>query len=297
VAGVAQPRTVAVIFNPSKASDPDRTRREICDAVLAGGLPQPLWFDTTADDPGTSQCLQAIEDGAELVLVSGGDGTVMACVSALAGTDVPLAVLAAGTGNLLARNFGIPQGLADAVRVAAQGTSRRIDVGVSGARRFVIMAGMGFDAQLLDDAPEQLKAKVGWLAYIVSAARHLREPRHAYTITLDDRQSLHVRGRGVLIGNVGKLQGGLPVLPDAVPDDGLLDVAVIRAKSLAGWAVLAVSVLLRRPSRKLETFQARTVVVECEDKLPTELDGEVIGDHARLEVAVEPRALLLRVPA
>jgi diacylglycerol kinase family enzyme len=156
---------------------------------------------------------------------------------------------------------------------------------------------MGFDAEMLADAPEQLKAKVGWPAYVVSAARHLREARHSFTLTLDDRQPFSVRGRGVLVGNVGRLQGGLWVLPDALPDDGVLDVAVIEARSLAGWAVLAASVVLRRPSRRLETFQARTVVVGCDDKLPTELDGEVIGESCRLEVRVEPHALRLLVPA
>jgi YegS/Rv2252/BmrU family lipid kinase len=294
---VPKPRTVAVIFNPSKASDPGESQREIRAALVAAGLPEPLWFDTTADEPGTSQCLQAIQDGAQLVLASGGDGTVMACATALAGTDVPLAVLPAGTGNLLARNFGIPQRLAHAVRVAAEGNSRRIDVGVLGDRRFVIMAGMGFDAEMLDDAPEKLKAKVGWPAYIVSAARHLREPRHTFELTLDGGTPRHLRGRGVIVGNVGKLQGGLPVLPDAVPDDGRLDVAVIAPKTLAGWALLAVSVVLRRGGgRRLETFQASTVTLRCEDKLPTELDGEVIGDNDLLEVSVLPRALLLLVP-
>ena len=293
----ALPGTIAVVFNPSKASDPGKAKRTICDALLAAGFGQPLWLETTADEPGTLQCRQALDRGAELVLVSGGDGTVAACVTALAGTDVPLAVLPAGTGNLLARNFAIPQKLPDAVRVAAAGVTRRIDVGVVGDRRFAIMAGMGFDAQMLADAPEKLKAKVGWPAYILSAAKHLREPRHTFTITLDDGEPREFRGRGVLVGNVGKLQGGLPVLPDAVPDDGLLDVAVIRPKSLAGWAMLATSVVFRRGGGpRLETFQARAVVVACDDKLATELDGEVIGEAARLEVSLEPRALLLRVP-
>jgi diacylglycerol kinase family enzyme len=114
---------------------------------------------------------------------------------------------------------------------------------------------------------------------------------------VDGGAPLTVRGRGVLIGNVGRLQGGLPVLPDALPDDGRLDVAVIEAKSLAGWAALAVSVVLRRQSRRLRTFQASTIVVECDDSLPTELDGEVVGEATRLEVRVEPRALRLLVPS
>jgi YegS/Rv2252/BmrU family lipid kinase len=287
----------AVIFNPSKAADPVRARREIGEALLANGFADPEWLETTEEEPGTSQCRQALADGCEVVFVSGGDGTVRACIEALAGTDVRLAVLPAGTGNLLARNFDIPQTLGDAVVVAAKGHTRRVDVGVSAGGRFAIMAGMGFDAEMLADAPEQLKAKVGWPAYVVSAARHLREPRHTFTLTVDGAVPLTVRGRGVLVGNVGRLQGGLPVLPDATPDDGRLDVAVIRAGSLAGWAVLAVSVALRRRSRRLQTFQARTVVIECDERLPTELDGEVVGDNARLEVRVEPHALLLLVPS
>jgi YegS/Rv2252/BmrU family lipid kinase len=287
----------AVIFNPSKATDPVRTKREIREALLANGFADPEWLETTEEEPGTAQCRQALEDGCEVVFVSGGDGTLRACIEALAGTDVPLAVLPAGTGNLLARNFGIPQKLGDAVVVAARGHLRRVDVGVSAGGRFAIMAGMGFDAQMLADAPEQLKATVGWPAYVVSAARHLREPRHTFTLTVDGGVPLTVRGRGVLIGNLGRLQGGLPVLPDALPDDGRLDVAVIEAKSLAGWAALAVSVVLRRQSRRLRTFQASTIVLECDDSLPTELDGEVVGEATRLEVRVEPRALRLLVPS
>jgi YegS/Rv2252/BmrU family lipid kinase len=287
----------AVIFNPSKAADPVKAGREIRESLLAHGFADPVWLETTEEEPGTSQCRQALEDGCELIFVSGGDGTLRACIEVLAGSDVPLAVLSAGTGNLLARNFDLPRRVDDAVRVAASGHTRRVDVGVSGSGRFAIMAGMGFDAEMLADAPEQLKAKVGWPAYVVSAARHLREARHSFTLTLDDGQPFTVRGRGVLVGNVGRLQGGLPVLPDAVPDDGVLDVAVIEAKSLAGWALLAASVVLRRPSRRLETFQARRVVVACDDKLPTELDGEVTGEGCRLEVRVEPRALRLLIPA
>jgi YegS/Rv2252/BmrU family lipid kinase len=288
----------AVIFNPSKASDPAKARLEICAALLAAGLAEPLWFETTASDPGRSQCLQAMRQGAEMVLVSGGDGTVMACAGALAGTDVILAVLPAGTGNLLARNFGIPRVLGGAANVAGHGRSRRIDVGVLDDQRFLIMAGMGFDAQMLADAPDKLKAKVGWLAYLVSAAGHLREPRHTFTLILDGGEPLQIRGRGVLVGNVGRLQGNLPVLRAAIPDDGLLDIAVIKARGLLSWALLVTAVVLRRPDpRRLETFQAATVTVRCPDRLSTEVDGEVQKDRDELEISVLPRALSLMVPA
>jgi diacylglycerol kinase (ATP) len=216
----------------------------------------------------------------------------------LAGTGVALAVLPAGTGNLLARNFGIPRDVAGAVASAAHGVDRQIDVGVMGERRFVIMAGLGFDAQMLADAPDKLKAHVGWLAYVVSATRHLLEPRRTFTLTVDDGPSIQRRGRGVLVGNLGRLQGGLPVLPDAVPDDGRLDVAVIKPKGLLSWALLATAVVLRRSdSRRLETFQGRNITVRCDVRLPTELDGEVLDDADSLVVSVLPKALTLRVPA
>jgi YegS/Rv2252/BmrU family lipid kinase len=288
----------AVIFNPSKASDPKRAKRQIIAAMLAHGFGEPLWFETTSADPGGGQCLQALRQGAELVLVSGGDGTVMACAGVLAETDVPLAVLPAGTGNLLARNFGIPRDVAGAVAVAQNGRDRRIDVGVAGDQRFVVMAGMGFDAEMLADAPDRLKSAVGWPAYVVSAAGHLLKPRRTFTLIMDGGEPLVRRGRGVLVGNLGRLQGGLPLLPDAVPDDGLLDVAVIRPTGLISWALLATAVLLRRQdARRLETFQAKVVVVRSEHALATELDGDLQGDRDRLEISVLPGALTLRVPA
>lgn len=289
---------VAVVINPSKATDPVKAKAEICDALLANSFSDPLWLETTADDPGAGQARTALDGGAELVFVSGGDGTVMACASVLAGTGVALAVLPAGTGNLLARNFGIPRDVAGAVASAAQGVDRQIDVGVMGEHRFVIMAGLGFDAQMLADAPEKLKAHVGWPAYVVSASRHLLEPRRTFTLTLDDGPPIRRRGRGVLVGNLGRLQGGLPVLPDAIPDDGMLDVAVIKTRGLVSWALLAAAVVLRRSdSRRLETFQARQVTLRCDVRLPTELDGEVLDDADAMHLSVLPKALTLRVPA
>jgi YegS/Rv2252/BmrU family lipid kinase len=289
---------VAVVLNPSKASDPAKAKQEICEALQANGFSPPLWLETTADDPGAGQTHTALDSGATIVFVSGGDGTVMACAGVLAGTGVALAVLPAGTGNLLARNFGIPRDVAGAVACAAQGVDRQIDVGVVGERRFVIMAGVGFDAQMLADAPEKLKTHVGWPAYVLSAARHLLEPRRTFTLRLDDGPTVQHRGRGVLVGNLGRLQGGLPVLPHAVPDDGQLDVAVIKTRGLLSWALLAAAVVLRRPdSRRLETFQGSKVTVRCDVPLPTELDGEVLDDADELLVSVLPKALTLRVPA
>src|SRR5207249_439378 len=131
--------------------------------LAATGL-EVLWLETTRQDPGRGLARKAVADGADLVMVAGGDGTVMACVTALAGTDVPLAVLPGGTGNLLANNFEIPRELDGALEVALRGDRRRLDVGAVGDDRFVIMCGIGFDAAMLRDADSELKARIGAVA-------------------------------------------------------------------------------------------------------------------------------------
>jgi YegS/Rv2252/BmrU family lipid kinase len=290
---------VAVVFNPATGGESAEgrardTRRALADAGL-----DVLWLDTTEDDPGRGQVRRALDDGVDLVLVSGGDGTVMACVTGLAGTDVPLAVLPAGTGNLLATNFDIPSDLDGAVKVALQGDRRRLDVGALGDDRFVIMAGLGFDAAMLRDADPKLKARLGAVAYVLSGFRNLRRTATRYELRLDDRQPITRTGQGVLIGNLGRLQGGLPVMPDARPDDGLLDVAVLRTRTVLDWLRLATSVIVRRrPSEpELELHRAGRVEVRCSTPQPLERDGEPADPTTHLVVEVVPGALTLCVPS
>ena len=122
-------RQPVVIRNPTKSDDPGALEAEVNALLVANGLPSARWIDTTAEDPGQGQTVQALADGADLILACGGDGTVRACVGALVGTNVPLALLPLGTGNLLARNLDIPRTLEEAIRLVAAGDRRVIDVG------------------------------------------------------------------------------------------------------------------------------------------------------------------------
>jgi diacylglycerol kinase family enzyme len=220
-------------------------------------------------------------------------------VTALAGCGVPLAVLPAGTGNLLARNLGLPLGDEEAaLRIGVSGRTTEIDVGVVEDRKFAVMAGIGFDAAIMRDAPEGLKKAVGWPAYLVSAGRHLRGRGIRVTITVDDGPPLHRRVRSVVVGNVGKLQAGIPLLPDARADDGYLDVVVIAPRNVVDWVRVAGRVLRRAdvPDRRMERLRGRHVLVEASHSQPRQLDGDVIDDGRRLDVSVEHRALKVRVP-
>ncbi|MDI2131912.1 diacylglycerol kinase family protein [Yinghuangia seranimata] len=304
----------AVVVNPIKLDSEDG-RARIARIMAEAGWAPPLWLETTVDDPGAGATRRALDEGVDLVLVAGGDGTVRECAEALAGTGVPLAVVPSGTGNLLARNLGLPIDLADAVHVAVHGRDRPIDLGGiesdepdAGHRYFTAMAGIGLDAAMVADAPDALKKKVGWPAYAVSGARHLRDARMRVTLRIDDGPPITRRARMVLVGNVGALQAGMQLLPGAEPDDGLLDVVVFAPYGMTGWAHATLRVIGRRRRdeqqaaarqrrwRPIEHFTGRTVEVETARPEPRELDGDPIGPGTRMVVRVRPGALIVRVP-
>ncbi len=285
------------MVNPTKVTDGDLLRRTIEEGLAVVGWPAPAWFETTAEDPGRGQAEEAVRDGAELVFACGGDGTVTAVVTALAGTDVALAVLPAGTGNLLAANLGLGSDAATGVQVAIEGGRRRIDVGTVDDKCFVVMAGMGFDAQMLAGTSDTAKKAVGWLAYVGGAVKHLRDRPMRVRITLDGGSPMPRRPRTVIVGNVGRLQGGVRLLTDAEPDDGKLDVAVLSPNNLRHWAALAWGVVRRRGRVPLmETFTAARIEIVSNQRQQRQLDGDLIEPGRTLKIGVKHRALLLCVP-
>ena len=292
-------RRAAVVYNPLKVPDLPGMTERVDRFMGENGWDAPLWLETTEDDPGIGMCERAVHDGCDVVFVCGGDGTVMAAVTAMAGCDVPLAVLPAGTGNLLARNLDLPlDDEEEALRIGIDGRTIQLDVGAVDDRKFAVMAGLGFDAAMMRDAPEGLKKAVGWPAYVVSATKHLRGRGIRITLTLDEGDPTVRRVRTVMVGNVGKLQGGIPLLPDAKPDDGLLDVVLIAPRNLADWMRVAGRVIRRAdvPDRKMERFRGRHIKVDASRPQPRQLDGDVIENGRTLDVQVEAGALKLRVP-
>lgn len=287
---------VAVVFNPIKVDDLDELKSDIGLALREHGYSEPTWLETTESDPGEGQTAAAVKQGASLVLACGGDGTVSACASALAGTGVSLGLVPLGTGNLLARNLDVPLDRAEALKVALGDGRRLIDlIENEDGKRVVIMSGLGLDAAMVRDTSDELKAKVGWPAYIGGVARALRRsPRTRFTITTDLGAPQQHVGVGVLVGNVGRLQAGLAVLPDAVPDDGLADLVLFAPRSWRDWPRIAWNVL----TRKAHDGHAHTVVargaelrIEASRSLPVEFDGELCGQARSLSLKVLPTVL------
>jgi diacylglycerol kinase family enzyme/membrane-associated phospholipid phosphatase len=293
----------AVIVNPIKVGDGVAFRRKVTRALALRGYEDPLWLETREDDAGNAMTKLAIENDSDLVLVAGGDGTVRVVCAALSGTGIPVGVIPAGTGNLLARNLRIPLDPEDALEQVLDGRDRRIDlVKVYGdgldTDRFAVMAGLGLDAAIMSDAPPHLKAQIGWTAYLVSAAKNINHPSVRIRITLDDQPPLERRARTVVIGNVGMLQANIPLLPDARPDDGLIDVVVIAPRRVTQWPLLILRVITRRRRTDLylERFTAQKVEILAAVDVQRQLDGDGIGPGRSLTAEVEPGSLVVRVP-
>ena len=147
----------------------------------------------------------------------------------------------------------------------------------SGPRRlvFLVMAGLGFDAQMMAGAPEKLKAKVGWLAYAVSGAKHLRAPGPRRGSSRDDQPEFTRRVSTLLVGNCGTLTGGIRLIPDAEVDDGWLDAVTLTPKGLVSWATVAVRVLTRRGHHRVERMRCREISVRVDRPTEAQLDGDV----------------------
>jgi diacylglycerol kinase family enzyme len=144
-----------------------------------------------------------------------------------------------------------------------------------------------------------LKKKVGWLAYVVSGVRAARSaPNVRFTLTFDGSPVVHRRGCGLLVGNVGDLQAGLPVLPGAVPDDGAFEIGLLAARHVRDWLALLVRLVVRRAPRpqQLEVFTAARVDVVVDRTVPLQLDGDVRAPTDRFTAQVLPLALTLCVP-
>lgn len=292
-------RNASLVLNPTTVYD----RKAIVDLVrrrcLAAGWDQVTVRHTTPGDAGTTATRAAVEEGAELVLCCGGDGTLAAAAAGLAHTGVPLAILSTGSGNLLSRNLNVPLDLESGLDVALDSHTTTIDVGRVDGNTFVVMAGIGFDAAIMAEASGRLKERLGWLAYFVAGLKRIRTGPMSVEIGLDARDSI-ARGKvlTVIVGNVGDLQGGLAVLPEADPADGVLDVAVVAPRTFTDWLRAGWRILRRQPGSdsRLQHFRAKQIRIRATRAQARQFDGEVMEPGRSLDIRIDPAALIVKVP-
>ena len=240
---------------------------------------------------------KAVKEGATLVFVWGGDGMVQRCIDVLAGSETAVAILPAGTGNLLATSLGIPRDVAKGVEIGLKGTRRRLDVGVMNGERFAAMAGTGFDA-IIADTNRKAKKRFGRLAYLANGVKAMFARRLWMRVRLDDTMWFEGKASCLLIGNIGTITGGVSVFTDASPSDGQLDVGVVTARTAFQWLRVFSRVAEGRPdlSPLVNIKQAKRIVVEFRYKQAYELDGSTRDPVKRLDVHVEAGAITVCVP-
>ncbi len=300
----ASSRDLHVVLNPIKVEDVGQFQSIVSAMAAEGGWNEPVWHLTTVEDSGTGMAAAASVAGADLVVVCGGDGTVREVCAELAGTGIPVGIIPAGTGNLLARNLSIPLYIRSAIDVALSGQDRAIDMvevsgdGGLGDTHFMVMAGMGFDAAIMEGVNEDIKKRVGWLAYVLSALKSLMFPAVKVEISVDDQPFTRHRARTVLVGNVGFLQAGMPLLPDATIDDGVIDVVLLHPKRFLSWLPIVWRVLAKRSAtdETLDRMTGRKVVIRAAVDTPRQLDGDSIGPGRELTMECVHGRLLVRVP-
>ncbi|MDP5226976.1 MULTISPECIES: diacylglycerol kinase family protein [Arthrobacter] len=298
---------IAVVINPVK-NHADAAREQIRHALQTAGWPEAMFLETTVDDPGHGQARQALEEKYDAVLAAGGDGTVRAVAEVLAGSGVPLGLVPLGTGNLLARNLDMDVAdLRGSIGTALFGGERRIDTaaaelessvdGTVSRHVFLVMAGIGMDAEVLVDTRDDLKKSIGWLAYTAAGLRHLGGRRKSVTISLDGSNPQKRKIRSILFANCGLVPGGIDFLPDAMVDDGLLDAVVISPRSLVGWLIMYLKVVFKHSGVLpiMRAYPVKRMTVWSPEPMETQLDGDPSGPVTRVSVEVRPQSLSVRV--
>jgi len=294
-------RRCAVVYNPTKV--PEGFRDSLTERLDPAGWSETLWLETSKDDPGRGMTAEAVAAGVDRVIAAGGDGTVRIVADGLAGSGIVMGLVPAGTGNLLARNLGIPLNQTQAIEVALGERTRTIDlikltVDDREPEHFAVMAGMGVDAMIMDETNPDLKAKIGSAAYFVAAGKALGRLPMDLRIKIDDHHTHHRRTMIALIGNVSQLTANITLLPGAAPDDGLLDVYVASPHRFTHWLRVLLRLITRRRHQGDQVDQWRGERVEVRLRQPDsyQLDGDVVGECRTLTAEIQPGALTVCVP-
>jgi diacylglycerol kinase (ATP) len=272
---------------------------ELRRVLTAEGVRSPFWCEVPKSRAAPEQVRRALDEGADLVFAWGGDGMVQRCVDVLAGSDASLAIIPAGTANLFASNLGIPKDIGEAVEIGLYGDRRRLDVGRFNGERFAVMAGAGFDAAMIRDAGDGgLKERFGRVAYVWSGSENLRSKPFRAEIEVDGVGWFEGKASCILLGNVGKLFGGVEAFEDARPDDGKLELGVVTAEGLLEWGRMMARTAMGTASKSpfAQATKAASVKVKLNRKILYELDG---GDRTKVKafkVKVEPAAVSMCVP-
>ena len=293
-----QPFRALIIFNPTagQASSLQADIQTARDIWSAHGWQVELQ-PTSGPGDGARIAREAAADGFNVVVAAGGDGTVNEVVNGLAGTQTALAALPIGTMNVWVRELGIPLQPRAAAEALLACQPRAIDLGRAGDRYFLLMSGVGFDAAVTAEVRSAEKRRLGIFAYLLRAANLAARFRGTVARIVIDGKTIRSRVLMVVLGNSQLYGGVVKVTSRASIDDGLLDVCIIKGRTLWSAPFRLISIITQRYNidPKLEYHRAREVKIVTRRPLPVQVDGDHIGETPLTFQAV-PGALIALLP-
>jgi len=289
----------ALILNPT-AGRPKREgfQDRVIRALSIHGISCEIAFTQEPGD-GSRLAREAAERGAEVVIAAGGDGTVNEVVNGLVGTEAALGVIPLGTVNVLARELGIPLNPRKAAQVIAEGAVRKIDVGCANGRCFTLMAGFGFDAEVVAKVLQPLKDMIGASAYVLEGLGALARYQ-ATEMTLEMPGETYSGGAFLaIVANVSTYSYNLKITPHAAPDDGLLDICLFERPltDKIGFMRQMAEVFINRHlyHKAVRYFRTPSVKITSSPEVMVQLDGDSFGSTP-VEITILPRILPVLVP-
>ena len=290
-----------VVLNPAAG----RTKVSEVGQALARYFDPASWqvdiHKTEVGEPIDAVVRATVEQGVDMVVAAGGDGTLSAVVDGLANSNVPLGILPTGTTNVVAQELNIPLNLDKACQLlAGKHRLRAIDALQLGQQYFVLSVGIGLDALAMQTTSQEDKRRYGKLAYVWGIIKVVMgiQP-HTFTIVADGHKR-RVKAADVLLTNVSTLTGPLRWGPHIAPDDGQIDIVIMRARNLIDILGVAYDILAPgrpRRNRNLRYWCARnSILVFSDQPLPVQGDGDLLG-NLPVEVQIWPGAVQVIVPA
>ncbi|HEY3298427.1 MAG TPA: diacylglycerol kinase family protein [Armatimonadota bacterium] len=289
----------AVILNPTAGQGKPGASIEILKQSLnCCGIDCDILF-TEKEGDGSILAREAANRGYDTVVAVGGDGTVNEIINGLAGTGVKLGLIPVGSVNVLAKDMGIPLDLRKAVTVLAAGNVKEIDLGVANGRYFAMMAGIGFDAEVVADVFRPVKDLIGASAYVFKGLEKLATYQATDVVIEMPEETYSGKAFLVVVGNLSSYAWSVKVTPDAVPDDGLLNICVFERPftDRLGFIHHIADVFVQRHAYhdEIKFFSTTRALIKSNPDVMMQIDGELFGTTPA-DISVISRALPLIVP-
>lgn len=291
-------KKVCLLDNPISGSHVHSARVKDLLALLKGNS-FDVTYETLVSFEQTRNIIgNQIQNGCELFIVSGGDGTVRSVAQHLTGTDIPLLIFPAGNENLLASQFGLCPEPAKSIEAILQGKCQKIDVAQINGMICIAVAGVGVDAAIVHHVHRKRKGHINIFDYVWPTLKTFLSYRHQIIEVRVDGQEVCNEKALAFVGNISRYGGGFKIFKEASCDNGLLEIVIFRCKNIFQLLILFILAMTGRTdmSSQIQRFRGKEIVISTpSDDVKTQIDGDP-GPEMPLEIKVIPAGLCLLVP-